>query len=69
MTISSIEHSEWAVRCGCGEILPQMSEEAARVTVTVWNSREVSRRHGTASLAYRRVLVTDWEDAHEPAPV
>lgn len=56
----SVEISEYAVICGCGEILPQSSEEGAIAVMQRWNSREIAQRHGVCRVAYRRVITTDW---------
>lgn len=63
----TIEHTEWAIRCGCGEILPQSGEEAARKIADRMNSMKIAERHGTAEVLYRRIVTTDWRADREPA--
>lgn len=64
--LGQVEYSEFAVRCGCGEILTQVDERRAREAVAGYNEREISVRHGAATLVYRRVIVTDWRAVDEP---
>lgn len=62
----SASRSEFAVRCGCGEILAQVDEQRAREAVAGYNERQIAVAHGPATLVQRIVLTTDWGPVDEP---
>lgn len=51
--------NEWAVRCGCGEILEQPDEDIARRALEL-----VTTKHGEPTLLRRDVVVSEWQEVH-----
>lgn len=62
---SSVER-EYAMQCGCGEILAQVDEPTARTAVASFNEHRIADMHGPAKLVYRKVITSDWRTVSDP---
>lgn len=59
--------NEWAVRCGCGQILEQPSEQSARGAFAYFASEDRKHSHGPPALLQREIRIGEWQEVHDVA--